>query len=335
MRVHGPIAEEYEEFAAYAVDSPCFRDWALAVAADPEVLAWLSTLPAPRQQPNLVFAAARWHGLPAPGPYDALRTMLLSDRGAVRSTILSRATQTNEAGRMATLLPAIALAAAGRPVALLEAGASAGLCLYPDRWTHRWVTESGVRTAPGRDAGAPVLTCEVSGPAPLPGAVPDVRWRGGIDLNPLDVTSDDDAAWLLNLVWPEHHDRRALLAAALEVARADPPDIRRGDLLDLLPGRVEEARAAVGPEGAVVVIHTAVILYLDDQGRRRFADLMAGLVGAGACHWVSNEAPGVLPSVTATGPRVPSGRFVLGLDGRSVGHTQPHGRSLAWWADLA
>ena len=78
-----------------------------------------------------MFAAARWHGLAAPAPYDALRAALLSDDGTIRATILARATQTNEAGRMATLLPAIALAAEGRPVALLEAGASAGLCLYP------------------------------------------------------------------------------------------------------------------------------------------------------------------------------------------------------------
>ena len=58
---------------------------------------------------------------------------------------------------------------------------------------------------------------------------------------------------------------------------------------------------------------------------------MAGLVAAGRCRWVSNEGPDVLPDVTATGPKPPAGQFVLGLDGRSVGHTHGHGRTLHWW----
>ena len=34
---------------------------------------WIAALPQLKQQPNLVFAAARWHGVPAPGPYAGLR----------------------------------------------------------------------------------------------------------------------------------------------------------------------------------------------------------------------------------------------------------------------
>jgi hypothetical protein len=328
MRVYGPINEKYDEFASYADDSPCYQSWASGVAADPEVQQWLSSLPDPKQQPNLVFTAARWHGLEAPAPYDALRDALLADDGTIRETILARATQTNEAGRMATLLPAIALAAGGRPVALLEAGASAGLCLFPDRWGYRWTTADGDRTA---RPSAPVLHCAVTGPAPLPVVAPTVGWRGGIDLNPLDVTSEDDMSWLLTLVWPEHDDRRAQLATAIEIARADPPDLRQGDLVELLPALVDEARHAVGPDGVVVVFHSAVIAYLDDEGRGRFVGLMSELVAAGRCRWVSNEGRHVLPTVTATGPEPPFGRFVLGLDGRSVGHTHGHGRTLHWW----
>lgn len=328
MRVYGPIEEKYREFASWAADSPCFQEWALGVAGDPEVRAWLGALPDPKQQPNLVFAAARWHGLEAPAPYDALRAALLADDGRIRATILSGATQTNEVGRMATLLPAIATAAEDRPVALIEAGASAGLCLFPDRWGYHWSTPAGAVTA---GPTSPTLSCTVTGPAPLPTSPPTIAWRAGIDLNPLDVTSEEDAAWLLNLVWPEHDDRRAQLATAIEVARADPPDLRRGDLLALLPGLVDEAAEAAGADGVVVVQHSAVVAYLDDVARRRFAALMAGLVADGRCRWVSNEGQEVLPGVSATGPEPPQGRFVLGLDGRAVGHTQGHGRALHWW----
>ena len=34
-----------------------------------------------------------------------------------------------------------------------------------------------------------------------PTALPRVGWRAGIDLNPLDVTSADDRAWLEALIW--------------------------------------------------------------------------------------------------------------------------------------
>ena len=42
--------------------------------------------------------------------------------------------------------------------------------------------------------------------------------------------------WLETLVWPEHDDRRARLAAAVGLAREDPPTLVRGDLNDALPG---------------------------------------------------------------------------------------------------
>ena len=65
-----------------------------------------------------------------------------------------------------------------------------------------------------------------------------------------------------------------------------------------------------------------------------FHDLMTALVADGRCHWVSNEAPQVLPRVTATGPELPEEEpgFVLGVDGRAVAVTQGHGRWLHWSA---
>ncbi|HMD12034.1 MAG TPA: DUF2332 family protein, partial [Marmoricola sp.] len=225
MEMHGAIAERYRDFAAFARDdSPCFETWALAVAEDPEVQAWLVDLPRVKQQPNLVFAAARWHGAPAPAPYDALRQVLLGDED-VKATILARSTQTNEAGRLATLTPV--LAAYDGPLALVEVGASAGLCLYPDRYDYRWPPLGKLS-----GSGGPTLTCTTDGAVPVPARHPEVAWRGGVDLNPLDVTDPDATDWLTTLVWPEQDDRRALLRAAIAIAHADPPHLVRGDLLD-------------------------------------------------------------------------------------------------------
>lgn len=322
------VADAYRSFAAYAAgDSPTFADWARQVAADDEVRAWIGSLPVLKQQPNLVFAAARWHGVVAPGPYAGLRAALLADDGAIRATIQDRATQTNEVGRLATLLPAFAgLVEPGTPIALVEAGASAGLCLYPDRWAYAWETAHGVV----RLGDGPPLRCSVSGPAPLPTSLPAIRWRGGIDLNPLDVADPDAMAWLGQLIWPEQRSRATTLARAIALARAEPPALVRGDVLDELPGVVEEAAT----HGEVIVFHSAVVAYLRPEERARFDTMMRRLVDRGACHWVSNEGKNVLPSITATGPPIPADdqTFVLGVDGQMVAQTHGHGRTLRWTA---
>ena len=327
MEPYGEVASQYLDFAVHAEDeSPCFADWGRGVADDAEVMAWIDTLPGIKKQPNLVFAAARWHGVPAPGPYDGLRAALLADTGEIRATILARSTQTNEVGRLGTLVPAISALVGSGPLALLEAGASAGLNLFPDRWGYRWSTAEGTVEL----GGAPHLATEVTGAAPLPATLPDVAWRGGIDLNPLSVTDDDAMAWLANLVWPEQDDRRERLRHAVTVARADPPRLVPGDLIEQLPALVAEAAAY----GTVVVFHSAVAVYLPVVDRSRMQELLLGLVAEGACHWVSNEAPGVFPDITATipDPGGHRGHFVLGVDGRMVARTHGHGQYLHWLA---
>jgi hypothetical protein len=164
----------------------------------------------------------------------------------------------------------------------------------------------------------------VTGPAPLPRATPEVAWRGGIDLNPLSVTDADDMAWLELLVWPEQDHRRERLRHAVALARVDPPRLVRGDLLDELPALVAEASAY----GTVLVFHSAVAAYLATPDRDRMLELMRRLTGEGACHWVSNEAPGVFPDIAAPDP--PPWRFQLSVDGRAVGHTHGHGVELLW-----
>lgn len=323
MLLHDDVIAEYLDFAAYAAgDSPCFEEWARGVADDPEVLAWLGTLPTIKRQPNLVFAAARWHGAPAPGPYAGLRRVLLEQEPDVRATVMARATQTNEVGRLATLVPVLALVEG--PLALVEVGASAGLCLFPDRYDYAWPPLGGLR-----GSGGPVLTAQASGPLPLPVRHPEVAWRAGIDLNPLDVSDPDATAWLENLVWPEQDERRDRLRAAIEVARTDPPAVRSGDLLDHLPDLLDEA----APHGTPVVFHSAVIAYLEEPDRERFHDLMTGLVVAGRCRWISNEGrrvlPRVLPRVTG-GRETPSGRFVTALDGVPVAYSHGHGHAIDW-----
>lgn len=319
MLLYDDVVTEYRDFATYAAgDSPCFEGWALGVAGDAEVLAWLGTLPPIKRQPNLVFGAARWHGAPAPASYDALRTVLLEQEPAVRATVMARATQTNEVGRLATIVPVLGLVEG--PLALVEVGASAGLCLFPDRYDYAWPPMGVLRGSDG-----PLLTARATGGLPVPAAHPEVAWRGGVDLNPLDVSDEDAMAWLENLVWPEQDERRERLRTAVDVARREPPAVRQGDLLDHVEDLVDEAAG----HGTPVVFHSAVIAYLEEPDRVRFHEQMTRLVAAGRCRWISNEGRQVLPAVAGS-REVPSGRFVTALDGVPVAWNHGHGHAIDW-----
>lgn len=335
----------YEHFAQdYAADeSATYLAWARGVAGDAELLGRLAELDPPRRQPNLLFAAARWHGAPAPGPYERMREVVLDRWSDVAATMRARSTQTNEPGRCATLLPVLHEISRehGRPLALLEVGVSGGLCLYPDRYAHRYLDADG-ETLAVAGTGRPTFDCVVTradgtpvgeggGPAFAP-AVPEVRWRGGLDLNPLDVADPDTLAWLRTLVWPEHDDRLARLDAAVEEVADLPRTLVRGDaaadpasLGELMARARQEA-----PDARLVVLHTAVVAYFEDEHREAWPRTVLELCAEHDSTWVSNEAPVVLPGVAATaGVEPPAGRMCLAVDGRARAWAHGHGRSLA------
>jgi hypothetical protein len=310
--------------------SPLYDEWCTGVSEDDEVLALLDTLPPARRQPVLFLGAVRFVGVPLEG-YGVFRAFVVERWAEIRSVMETRTTQTNEAGRCAVLLPSLAAISAeeGRPLALIEVGASAGACLYPDRYAYSY--SPGPFLEPHGGSPVPPLACSVAGDVPLPSALPAVAWRAGIDLNPLDAGDDDDVRWLEALVWPEHVFRAERLRAALGVVRRDPPLLVRGDLNEQIAPLVRRAPS----DAVVVVFHSAVLAYLDAAGRRRFHDTMTGLTADRdrPVHWLSHEGHGVLDGVPGAMEKVPGeqdGRFVLQHNGRSVARTGPHGQSIEW-----
>ena len=307
-------AEQYAEFAAREAHgvAPTYERLSLAVSRDAEVIALLGTLPPIKRQPNLLFGVVRFLGGPVEHPA-TFHHYTVANWPAIEAELRTRATQTNEAGRCAVLLPV--LAALPQPLALLEVGASAGLCLYPDRYAYRY----GDHVV---GSGEPVIDCAATGLTP-PVDVPDVVWRAGLDLNPLDVTDSADVAWLDALIWPEHAHRRARLRAAAAVAAAEPPLLVRGDLVDDLP-----ALAAQAPAGAtLVVFHTSVMFYVSAPRRKAFVEVVRGLPG----HWIANESPGMLHYDGL--PQQPGEALhnVLALDGTPLAWTRPHGQAIIWF----
>lgn len=297
--------------------SPAYERLALSVAEDGQLLGLLDELSQPKRQPNLLFAATRYLGGPVEDP-DACRDWMVRHWSSVSAVMAQRRTQTNEPARCATLLPV--LARLPQPLALLEVGASAGLCLYPDAYRYRYGDH-----LVGPPDGPVLFDCAVDGPAPLPGQVPTVVWRAGLDLHPLDVANDDDLRWLDALIWPGQHRRGALLRAAADLVRADPPRLVRGDLLTDLPALAAQAP----PEATLVIFHSAALVYVSPQVRATFA----ALVGELPAHWVCNEGVAVMPEMARAAAATPfsPAAFLLALDGQPVAFTAPHGQRLQWF----
>jgi hypothetical protein len=298
--------------------SPSYEMLCLAVAGDAAACGLLDGLPQAKRQPNLLLGAVRFLAGPVDDP-ETFLSFVTARWDAVADTMMTHSTQTNEPGRCATLLPL--LASLPQPLALVEVGASAGLCLYPDRYSYRYATSRGEHRLGDSEID---LSCSVTGPVPLPERLPEVVWRAGLDLNPLRANREQDRRWLASLVWPEQSDRAERLNRALDVVAAEPPRLDRGDLLADLPGLLLDA-----PQDAtLVVFHSAVLAYLDQGQRGRFTEIIHELKRTRDLHWISNEAPGVVPGTNVV-PR-PSGRFILAHDQAPVAVTGPHGHSLKW-----
>lgn len=343
----------YLRFAEHEArgQSPIYEQWALETARDPELLALIERLPDPRRQPNLVFAVSRLLGAPE-GPFAPWKEWMFAHWPDVEREARTRLTQTNEPRRCASLLPA--LAALPQPIALLEIGASAGLCLVPDRYSYRYTAADGSVTAidPVDGPSAIVLDCAISsattgatpGAAPARLAMPEIVWRAGVDLLPLDLTESDARRWLETLIWPEQTERLERICAAENIVLDVAPRIVAADIATDEGLATVRALAAEAPDDATLVIVTSgVLVYVPFLARQRFIDELR-TVGEqreqGATRWVALEGVGVIPEVrdaleaasgAASGTTPTAGTFVLSVDGIPVAFTGAHGQTLDWF----
>ncbi|GAA2171881.1 hypothetical protein GCM10009846_07600 [Agrococcus versicolor] len=327
----GAVATRWLRFAAVEADvrSPRYADWARGLAADDALLARLAPLTRIEQQPNLVLAAIRFAGVPL-RPWRGVAPLVHERWDAIERCVRTRRTQTNEARRLATLLPAFA--ALPQPLAIVEVGASMGLCLQPTRWSYAY-DGGGGDAAPHvlGDPSAPRLAARLDGAMPR---MPEVAWSAGLDLHPLSAASDDDVRWLETLLWPVGEGevdaaRLDRLHAAVAIARAHGPVVRAGDLVTDAAALVDEALAEVarGRAATAVVFHTAVLAYVPAGGREAFAETMR----ARGATWISNEGLGVLPEVRARLDALDASPgeadFCIAVDERPVALADAHG---AW-----
>jgi hypothetical protein len=265
------------------------------------------------QDADLAAAYAR----PAPDPTAAALAAMRRHPEMLLSW-LAAPPQTNEVRRSAVLIAGARWLRAryGLPMVLNELGASAGLNLL---WDHYALLAKGNSYGPAR----PALTLEPDWSGPLPPmAVPEVIDRRGVDLSPLDPSTDRQR--LLAYVWADQPDRLARTRTALDLAARMRPAVDQGDA-----GTWLEARLATPHPGALqLVFHTVAWQYFPPPTRARS---LAALERAGAAATpkaplarLAMEADGNKPGATVTMTLWPPGKTIR------LGRADFHGRWVNW-----
>jgi hypothetical protein len=205
----------------------------------------------------------------------------------LRRFVHEQGVQTNEVRRSWFLLPAfleVARQAGADTLDLVELGPSAGLNLVWDRYRFRYAAG---------EWGSPRARLELGGaerrpvPAQLLRTRPAVRERIGIDVAPVDVTTEDGARLLKSFVWADQTERLELLDRAIQTLREDPPRLVRGDVVDELPGVLARRR-----DGALTVVYqTAVLGYVGAEGTERVYAALDAAAAEGPLAYVGTHAP--------------------------------------------
>ncbi|GLY74251.1 DUF2332 domain-containing protein [Actinoallomurus iriomotensis] len=321
--------------------SPVYEALSEGVADDDGLLDLLMATPRDQRRPSLLFAAVNLLLASDPGsalagyypvhggrrPVDdrlmpAFAAFCAEHRDELGRLLRTGSTQTNEIRRCVALrlgLDHVRRRWPG-PLALVEAGASAGLNLLVDRYRYR----VGGQEASVSDASPVLITCEVRGGSPherILGPVPEITSRRGIDRHPVDLADPGARAWLEAFVWPERLDDLAVLRGAMDLAVSSATvTVAPGDattdtarLIGELPGREP-----------VVVFTASLLSYLDFDARTAFAAQLRQAAARRPVAWVFAEAPGLV--ATTDGLIVPEGslarrnsRYLIGASLRGSG----------------
>jgi hypothetical protein len=218
------------------------------------------------------------------GEWRDFRAALEARRDFLARFVREQAVQTNEVQRCFALLPAFLVLAAESGAAtldLVELGPSAGLNLLWDRYAYdyragRWGSSAlrlrGVEYEPV--------------PREVLGRRVGVRRRLGIDLKPVDVTSEHGARLLHAFLWPGRVERAQRLRAAISILRREPPTLVRGDYVELLPDVLAER----DDEALTVVFQTASTGYIGAERRAELRALLEQAGREGPLGWISTRA---------------------------------------------
>lgn len=265
--------------------------------------------------------------------WDDVDAALDEHADVLRAFVAEHGVQTNEVQRCWMLLPCFleAVHRTGNPVLdIIELGPSAGLNLGWDRYRYQYAAGSW---GPA-DARLELRGIERGAvPAELLALEPRVRSRVGIDLNPLDVTTDEGSTLLRSFVWLDMTWRLEQLERAIAVLRDDPPTLAHGDIADVLPGLLHDR----ADDALTLVWQTAVLGYLPPDRRALVLDALAEQGELAA-----SGSRGPLAFVQTTAADDASWQYYgltlqvwPGGEAQQVAHADFHGAWIDWRGDAA
>ena len=339
-------AEQFRRFSATARadQAPLYENLAGRIAQDEELLELAASARPGQPIAYLFFDAihflmlsgsrhdlARYYpsvtenALPAAFVFPVFRDFCQENGDQIRALLAVHGNQTNEVGRMAALLPGLSEAAkrgGRRPVGLVEVGPSAGLNLCLDRYFFDYG-----RVAWG-DSSSPVrIVCELEDDnvPPLEAGVPEIAYRVGLDIEPIELTDDDAARWMLSSTWPDHRDLSQMQRHAIEVLRRDPPRLIQGDAVDGLP----EVLAGVPRDLTLIVYQSFMIHHLSPERRDEFMAMLAREGEKRPVHFISMYGAGI--GGGSRRARVDIHEWAGdSYETRQLSEGHSHGRSLRW-----
>ena len=219
--------------------------------------------------------------------WEAFRITLEVHRNWIADFVLHQDIQTNEPQRCFSLLPIFLTVArlSGRPLDLLELGTSGGLNLFWDQYQYRyrngtWLGRRSELELTGDEAP------DARVPADLLQQRVDVRSRRGIDLNPVDVRSEEGVRLLESFVLGDPA-RTARLHQASAVVRRCPPELFRGNYLEVLP----EFLTSQDGNALTVIFQTISTIYLPLDSRHRLNGIIEDAGRNKRFAWITTPTP--------------------------------------------
>lgn len=280
--------DDLRRWGRYATTSPTYTRLVNAIADDEDLMRVLNRIEH-SPQPNILFAGVQYlmmsEGEPelsrhfpnftqfdpgVPGLEGQFRDFVLDREEVLVEIGRTRFTQTNEARRCVALLPAVWMLG-HESIHLIDLGTSAALNLILDHFRYRW---GDVEWGPQSPVS---LETENRGREIVPREL-EILSRTGLDLNPINPADPGDARWLEALIWPEHHERRRRLRAALRLqatlrlAGTVAWDVVAGDATETLGPVLSRL-----PKGEpAIVMHSFALNQLEPEQRDRVGEIIDG-----------------------------------------------------------
>ena len=327
--------------------SPLYGAVCEGIAAAPDVIELLHAAPVAHRRPVQLLAALHHrvlddphHPLRAHYPstggtpgHDVVEVALNTcrdDRTELQRIIATRGVQTNEVGRAPILMTSLRHLVGDDPIDLVDLGTSAGLTLLGDRYSSDLTDATGVSHVSWGNA-QPTLVCGIRNehawnlePAPT------IVGRGGLDPDPIRMDDADGLRWLDACVWPDQHDRRARLRAAITTATLTPPELHTGRLPDDLATVADLVHNTSRP----AITTSWALAYLTPEERRATLQTITQIITERDAVAVMAESPEECPDIpwpdTVRGSRRTEVIGGYRTSGRSVmwahlGTAHPHG----------